>query len=212
MAYSFNGSSQLLELVHANTSPSDYPLTLFVRAKSSDLTNHQFAAIYIRSLTTYNGYGVAMGGTTASDPVLSTGGPVSSVSYADGAWHACTARSTSTTGHTLNVDDTENTGSTSVTFEGYQSIQVGARKIPAFSNGLNGSACCVALWDAALTAAECHSLNVGFSPRRIRPQSLMAYGPLVRDLQSVVNRMFFMESFTNTGSATVSDHPRAYGF
>ena len=212
MAYTFvSASSQYLRLANAQNSASGYPVTIFVRAKSSDLSVSQIAATYIRSSTTYNGLNTFLAGGVAADPIQAHG-TNSTVSYSDGAWHSITAISTGTTAHDVNVDDTVTSGTTSVTFEGYAEIQVGGRLTPTFTLGLNGSACTVALWNVALTVEECKSLNAGFSPRRIRPQSLKIFAPLVRDLQAWVNKNVITSTFTNNGSATVSAHPRAYGF
>lgn len=211
MAYSFvAASSQYLKLTNVTLSGGNYPITVFVRAKSSDLSVSQVAATYIKETDTYNGLHTFLAGGVASDPIQAHG-TNSTVSYADGAWHNITAISTGTTAHDVNVDDTVTSGSTSVTYEGYTSIQVGGRLIPTFSLGLTGSACTVALWNVALTVAECKSLNAGFPPRRVRPQSLVVYAPLVRDLQAWVNRLSTTNTFTNNNSATVSAHPRAYG-
>jgi len=212
MAYTFNGTSQYLQLANAQYAASAYPLTMFVRGKSSDLTNHQIAATYIRQSDTYNGLGMIMAGAYAGDPLNAHGVSSGSVSYADGNWHSWSGISTGTTAHTVNADDAVDTGSTSIAFEGYYAIQVGGRLIPGFSLGLTGSACSVAIWDVALTADECKSLNAGFPPRRVRPQSLKVYAPLVRDLQAWVNKNLTTSSFTATNSPTVSDHPRSYGF
>jgi hypothetical protein len=62
-------------------------------------------------------------------------------------------------------------------------------------------------WSAALNDSEIASLNAGFSPRRIRPQSLEFYIPLVRE----VTEWRKGSTFTTSGG-TVADHPRMYGF
>jgi hypothetical protein len=64
----------------------------------------------------------------------------------------------------------------------------------------------VAVWNADLTVDELVALNKGFKPYRIRPQSLIAYAPLVRTLFDVVSP----RTITNNNSATVADHPRVY--
>lgn len=212
MAYTFNGSNQLLKLQNAQHSATDYPLTMFAWAKSSDLANNEVVAIYIRTSTTYNGLGIFHAGANAGDPINAHGVNSASVSYADGAWHSSAGRSTGTTAHDVCADGVVTSGSTSLTFEVYAELQVGGRLTPTFSLGLTGSAAMVALWDVALDNAELASLSKGFSPRRIRPQSLRVYGPLVRELQAWVNKNVTTSSFTNTNSATVSDHPRSYGF
>jgi hypothetical protein len=64
----------------------------------------------------------------------------------------------------------------------------------------------VAVWAAILSDEEMTSLSKGFKPPRIRPQSLLYYSPLIRDLQDVREA----RTITNNNSATVADHPRVY--
>lgn len=72
---------------------------------------------------------------------------------------------------------------------------------------VNGLACEAAVWNVVLTADELASLNVGFSPRRIRPQSLRFYAPMRRDVIDIVGGV----SLTPTGTVSVSSHLRSYG-
>jgi hypothetical protein len=74
------------------------------------------------------------------------------------------------------------------------------------SDYINGRLAEVGIWDAALTAAEIALLAQGFSPALVRPQSLVFYAPLVRDLVEVARGV----TLTNNNGATVVDHPRLY--
>ena len=60
----------------------------------------------------------------------------------------------------------------------------------------------VAIYLATLTAAECLGYQRGYSPLLIRPQSLLSYVPLVRDLSDLKTGA----AWTATGT-TVADHP-----
>lgn len=213
MAYAFAaGSLTYLDLANCG-GVSNYPCTLFVRAKSSDLANNQIIATYIRETGTYNGLLMWAAGGNAGDP-FQIFGTNSAVSYADGNWHGVVGIGNSNSSQTQNVDNVAANAAVSINFEGYSAIQLGGRLIPGFQNALTGAVCCAALWTVALTAEECRSLHAGFSPRRIRPQSLLAYGPLVRDLQAVVNRNAVTASFGNHNTSAVvpTPHPRSYGF
>jgi hypothetical protein len=64
----------------------------------------------------------------------------------------------------------------------------------------------VGIWNAALTAAEVASLAKGMTCDKVRPQSLVFYAPLVRDLQDVRGGL----TITNNNTATVAVHPRVY--
>lgn len=64
-----------------------------------------------------------------------------------------------------------------------------------------------ATWDDALNESEISSLSKGFSAASVRPDKLLSYIPLVRNLQDVVTA----STLTNTsGNATVANHPRVY--
>jgi hypothetical protein len=84
---------------------------------------------------------------------------------------------------------------------------VGARFVPN-AYGLFASALIaeVGIWNAALTADEIASLAKGVTCDKVRPQSLVFYAPLVRDLQDVRGGL----TITNNNSATVANHPRVY--
>lgn len=71
---------------------------------------------------------------------------------------------------------------------------------------LNGRLADAAVWNVALSADEIASLAKGFKPTRVRPQSLVFYAPLIRDLNDLRGAL----PLTNNNSATVTDHPRVY--
>lgn len=75
--------------------------------------------------------------------------------------------------------------------------------IADYLNGLGGE---VAIWNAALTAAEVASLAKGFKPFRVRPQSLVFYAPIIRELRDWRGAL----TITNNNTATVANHPRMY--
>ena len=63
----------------------------------------------------------------------------------------------------------------------------------------------LAVWNAALVADDVASLADGFSPAKIRPDSLLLHWPMVRDVLDVVTSAALTD--TNT---TVADHPKVY--
>lgn len=77
-------------------------------------------------------------------------------------------------------------------------------------NGVNNlstfSAAEVGIWNAALTAAEIASLAKGMTCDKIRPQNLVFYAPLVRDIIDQKGGL----TITNNNGATVANHPRVY--
>jgi len=80
-------------------------------------------------------------------------------------------------------------------------------------NGRNGannlstfSAAEIGIWNAALTAAEIASLANGMTCDKVRPQNLVFYSPLIRDLIDQKGGL----TITNNNGATVATHPRVY--
>ena len=73
-------------------------------------------------------------------------------------------------------------------------------------SNLNGDLAEVGIWNAALTAAEIASLAKGMTCDKVRPQSLVFYAPLIRNLQDVRGGL----TITNHNTATVANHPRVY--
>lgn len=139
------------------------------------------------------------GNATATSPTVSGG---------SGAWvhvAAVYASSTSRTAYANGSAGTENTVNIG-TQATANSIVMGARWNNTLGAYLNGSLADVGVWNVALTAAEIASLAKGVSCRLIRPQSLVFYAPLVRDLVDVAGG----RTITNNNTATVADHPRIY--
>ena len=77
---------------------------------------------------------------------------------------------------------------------------------PTGSFGFNATVAEVGIWNAALTAAEIASLAKGMTCDKVRPQSLVFYAPLVRDLNDQKGGL----TITNNNAATVAAHPRVY--
>ncbi len=73
-------------------------------------------------------------------------------------------------------------------------------------NTFDGLIAEVGIWNAALTTAEVTSLAKGMTCDKVRPQSLVFYAPLVRNLQDVKGGL----TITNNNTATVANHPRVY--
>ena len=80
-------------------------------------------------------------------------------------------------------------------------------------NGRNGAnnmnafnAAEIGVYNATLTAAEIASLANGMTCDKVRPQSLVFYAPLVRDLTDQKGGL----TITNNNGATVATHTRVY--
>ena len=64
----------------------------------------------------------------------------------------------------------------------------------------------VGIWNIALTTSDIGSLADGMPCNMVRPQNLVFYSPLVRELVDVRGGL----AITNNNSATVTQHPRMY--
>ena len=89
---------------------------------------------------------------------------------------------------------------------GLNTITIGGRWNTTIGGLVTGRIAEVGIWNAALTAAEVASLAKGMTCDKIRPQSLVFYAPLVRNLQDVRGGL----TITNNNAATVANHTRVY--
>lgn len=129
-----------------------------------------------------------------------------SVQYSLNAWsHGCAVFDTSYRQVYLNGagGTADFTASTQNTFN---DLRIGARYATTLGNYFAGNLAEAAVWNARLTADEAASLAKGISPRLIRPQSLVFYAPLIRDLIDIRGGL----TIANNNGATVADHPRIY--
>ena len=78
-----------------------------------------------------------------------------------------------------------------------------AQSTPEYGNGRYSE---IGVWHEPLTAAEIASLAKGMTCEKIRPQSLVFYAPLVRDINDQKGGL----TITNNNAATVATHPRVY--
>jgi hypothetical protein len=208
MAYAFNGTNQHLST--ASAPASGYPMTLALWYRLSSLVTSRVMTVGAANgdrhqlqvntqFSQASAVTVAGGGASA----VAAGG---AFTYATNAWYhhagvfsASDSRSVWMNGSLLASDASDRTPGT------FDRVTIGAGAVPA---GLffAGDIAEVGVWSAALTAAEIASLAQGISPSLVRPQSLVFYAPLVRDLIDVRGGL----TITNNNTATVADHPRIY--
>lgn len=90
---------------------------------------------------------------------------------------------------------------------GIASVLIGADRLNnGIANRHTGRVADVGIWNVALTDDEVASLSKGVACRLIRPQSLVFYAPLIRDLVDICGG----RTLTNNNTATVEVHPRVY--
>jgi hypothetical protein len=96
-----------------------------------------------------------------------------------------------------------NTGTVNPTFSRFN---IGLRNSAGVDVFARGDIAETGVWNVALTAAEIASLAKGVACNLVRPQSLVFYAPLVRELIDVRGG----RTITNNNGATVVNHPRIY--
>lgn len=103
-------------------------------------------------------------------------------------------------------DSAGNDNGNSITPSGVNLLTIGARYNTVIGSYFPGDMAEVGIWNVALTNAEIASLAKGMTCDKIRPQSLVFYAPLVRDLIDQKGGL----TITNNNGATVATHPRVY--
>jgi len=195
-----------------------YPSTFYCRAQCPDVTTERSAFQLGHVSASDDNWTIEFRGDTGGDPVqfrvANGGGGVtrvvnSSGSFAASTWHDIVARATSTTDYDIFLDGVRSDGSTAAGIPSTTTrFVIGAfLSSGAYGSYLNDDICRCAAWSAALTDAEVLSLAAGFSPRRIRPQNIVFYAPLVREVQDIFRNGVVL---TDTGTA-YAEHPRTYG-
>ena len=215
MAYAFNSAnSQYLKSVAPVAS---MPITMAVCAKTSEATIYSGVIICISNHIATDRATLRLAGDLTDDPVravlldgTNTGAGANTTSgfsanqftYCVGVYESTSSRSAYINGGSKETNTTA-LGSVAA----FDTLVIGCQ---AFNNDYYhyyiGQASEVAIWSVALTDAEIASLAKGFKPTRIRPQSLVFYAPLLRNLQDLRGGL----ALTNNNGATVAAHPRVY--
>jgi hypothetical protein len=214
MAYSFNGSNQRLTTgnIYGN-SPSEITMSIWGRGNgtntnralwthtsgnslifrffSDSLTRAQF---YFRNSNFSDQANITRTGTLAD---LTWYHWCVTVSAADGARFYIDGVSAGTDA-TVSM---ANNNPTKSVIGAYDASGSGS-----FQQHWSGDAAEAGVWNKVLTAAEVASLADGFTCNKVRPDALVFYAPLIRELQDVKGGL----TITNNNTATVANHPRVY--
>jgi hypothetical protein len=165
------------------------------------------------SSSTLGYFALAIFGANAGDPVGAfdyvTGGPnfaYTTAGYTANTWNHAAGVWTGLNSRTAYINGgNSGTNSSTQSATTLTRSQIGANASAA-TNRMNGLIAEVGLWNAALTAAEIASLAKGMTCDKVRPQSLVFYAPLVRDLVDQKGGL----TITNNNGATTANHPRIY--
>ena len=211
MAYEFNGTDQRLRVGSAVVTTA--PLTMACWFNPNNVTANMTLISINQEGGAGNRFAMLPLGGLAGDPIqIDVDGFAiarTTAAYSANTWnHACGvfASSTSRTVY-LNAGNSATNTENRANPTSLQATSIGARHSGA-SYGLfmDGKIAEVGIWNAALTAEEIASLADGMTCDKVRPQSLVFYAPLVRDLIDYKGGL----AITNTNTATVADHPRVY--
>lgn len=128
--------------------------------------------------------------------------------FSPNAWHHAAVIYTSITSRTSYLDGVAGTANTvSSDPTGLTTLLIGAIMVSsAPASHFDGNLSEFGVWNVALTAAEIVSLAKGFSAKKIRPQSLEFYAPIVRNIGDYIGGV----SLSNENTATVTSHNRIY--
>jgi hypothetical protein len=206
MAYEFNGSNQYLTVASAPATAAPLTIAAWFRKSNTTIKN----GIFLRSTAnTTNSMGFYFGASSSVRGFIQAGSGTTtdfpaSGSYSTNTWgHACFVESSSTN-RTIYRDGGNSANNT------LSRVPAGINQLEVahFNNAttFDGQFAEVGIWNAALTAAEVESLAKGMTCDKVRPQSLVFYAPLVRDLQDLSGGL----TITNNNAATVATHPRVY--
>lgn len=187
------------------------PLTLACWFNASQTTTSDYLVSV--SAAAINYFALAIFGANAGDPVgvfdyaglgpyfayTTAGYTANTWNHAAGVWTGLNNRTAYINGGNSGTNSSTQAAST------LTQSQIGANAVVA-TNRMNGLIAEVGIWNAALTDAEIASLAKGMTCDKIRPQSLVFYAPLVRDLIDCKGGL----TITNNNAATVANHTRVY--
>ena len=209
MAYDFTAaSSQYLSMTSSPVSGP--PLTMACWFNADQVTTSDYLVTVSSATNQY--FGLVILGAIAGDPVgafdFNVGliGASTTAGYTAGTWTHAAGVWSSLSNRTAYI----NGGNSATNTNTQTSFTLTRSQIAALAgvslNRMNGLIAEVGIWNAALTDAEIASLAKGMTCDKIRPQSLVFYAPLVRELIDQKGGL----TITNNNAATVADHPRVY--
>ena len=207
MAYNFvRASSQSIS--GNGPSISVYPVTFSAWAYATNDTVAMTIMSWMQAATT-QGFRTLFAGQAVADPIR--GNLLTTVNYIAqttsgftiNTWHHVCFVCSSSTSRTIYRDGgSSGTNTTDATPTSLTRVFIGTNT----AEGFDGYISDIAIWSAALNIDEINSLVKGFSAKRIRPQSLEYYAPLVRNLYEYNSNT----TLTNNNAATVTTHNRIY--
>ncbi len=210
MAYLFDdGSNEYL--TNANAVVSGYPVSMGCWFNSNDDTIGQTVLSITDTAGTTELWAVLLAGNVAGDFVRfrsraggSNSDAISTVGFTANTWCHCLGVGTNATDRKIYVDGGNvGTNITSSTPAGLDTTSIGINVRSDLVQPLSGLVAEAAIWNINLTAVEAAILAAGYSPLFVRPQNLVAYWPIVRELNDRVGGF----NLTAVNGPAVSSHP-----
>jgi hypothetical protein len=170
----------------------------------------------VNSASSTDGWILTLAGDAVGDPVrfaCASGGGVDNADTSSGfslnTWtHACGVAASATDRRVFINGGSKVSNLNSRTPSGVNRFSIGRNgDLSANQRYFGGMLAEAGIWNVALTDDEVVSLARGFSPLLIRPQSLVAYWPLLGNTSPEVDLRTNKYNLTVTG-ATKADHPR----
>jgi len=214
MAYDLNGTDQRLNTTSFPAITEPFTSACWFYADNNTANQR---LVDLRQTTDQNAYAsISLGGAVAGDPlrILAFKGGVLQVTttttgYSLSTWHHACGVFASSSSRTIYLDGGGSaTGTTNIGPILPVRVDIGVFTDSGnnLSQFFDGRIAEVGIWSAALTSAEISSLAKGVTCDKVRPQSLVFYAPLVRDLIDYKGGL----TITNNNTATVANHPRVY--
>jgi hypothetical protein len=210
MAYQFAAaSSQYLSTPTAVVTGEPVTMACWYNRANASAT---YAFVSINSTAATNFHTMLLGPANVLSIVSNNGSVVGVAAFSDtttNTWnHGCgvVSSNASRTSFVNGLASNENTTTVNLGSQNITTIGgrfAGAGVIGQLTNGLIAE---VGIWNVALTQPEIASLAKGMTCDKVRPQSLVYYAPLVRDLIDAKGGL----TITNNNGATVANHPRVY--
>lgn len=206
-----DASSQYLE--HAAAVLTAAPFTMACWFRSDDAAVDQTLMSLSASGNDDNKLDLRASGTVAGDPVRfltnASSIAVTTSGYTANTWHHACGVFAAVDSRAAYIDGgSKGTSTASVTPAGINRTRIGvsAGSVTA-GRFMSGRIAEAGIWNVALTDAEVAVLADGFSPLFVRPQSLVAYWPMIgRYSPEIDKRGGFGMTLVN--SPTAADHPR----
>ncbi len=201
-----DGSSEYLEIDQAVVTA--VPFSFVAWFNSNDAAAYQSLVMVCDKSRTNHSHALELRGGDGGDPVRASsydGGydfADTSSGYSINTWHHAAGVWAATNDRAVYIDGgSKGTDSDNAAPSGIDRTSIGRFGDDSPGTYMSGRIAEAAIWNVALTDAEVLSLAKGFSPLFVHPQNLVAYWPLIRDLNDRVGGYTMVASGT-----TVSAH------